>query len=391
MKPLPKPHILIYAPTPPPYAGPEVATNLLLEAVKGEKIKLTHVRSNVRQENGKKGVFDIEGIFSFIRVYRDFWRALLQTRPDKVYFLLSSGPVGLLRDIVIIFTAKLTGRAAIAHYRGGSFRSLYEEYHPLLRWLIRRALQRIDCLIVQAEVLKPLFAGLVAEEKLRVLYNGMKLNGYHPEPQRLQAKPFTILFMGHVAFSKGFYELVQAYLQLRPKHAVRLLFAGEQRFAGDRRKSISAFLSGPARDFFNRAADHIEQVITEFVSEAERHDAHYLGVIAGEAKVRAFNEADVFVLPSYTEGFSMSVLEAMAHGLPVVVTPVGALPEVVREGVNGVFAEVGNSRDLADKLESLICRRERARAMGEYNARYVAERFGIAQVAAEFEEILANA
>ncbi|MCG3154514.1 MAG: D-inositol-3-phosphate glycosyltransferase [bacterium] len=382
---------MIYAPTPPPYAGPEVATSLLLEAVKGEKIKLTHVRSNVRQENGKKGVFDIEGIFSFIRVYRDFWRALLQTRPDKVYFLLSSGPVGLLRDIIIIFTAKLTGRAAIAHYRGGSFRSLYEEYHPLLRWLIRRALKRIDCLIVQAEVLKPLFAGLVAEEKLRVLYNGMKLNGYHPEPQRLQAKPFTILFMGHVAFSKGFYELVQAYLQLRQKHVVRLLFAGEQRFAGDRRKSISAFLSGPARDFFSRAAGHIEQVITEFVSEAERHDAHYLGVIAGEAKVQAFNAADVFVLPSYTEGFSMSVLEAMAHGLPVVVTPVGALPEVVREGVNGVFAEVGNSRDLADKLESLICRRERARAMGEYNARYVAERFGIEQVAAEFEEILANA
>jgi len=391
VKQIPKPHILLYAPTPPPYAGPEVATSLLLEAVKGEKIKLTHVHSNVRLENGKKGVFDIEGVINFIRVYREFWRALLKTRPDKVYFLLSSGPVGLLRDIVIIYTIKLTGRIAIAHYRGSSFRSLYEQYPALLRWLVRCSLKRLDCLIVQAEILKPLFAGLVAEKKLRVLYNGIKLNGYHPEPQRLQAKPFTILFMGHVAFSKGFYELVQAYLQLRQRHAVRLLFAGEQRFAGDRRKAISAFLAGATRDFFNREADHIEQVITEFVNEAARHDAHYLGVVTGEAKARAFAEADVFVLPSYTEGFSMSVLEAMAHGLPVVVTPVGALPEVVREGVNGVFVEVGNSQDLASKLEGLIYERKRALTMGENNARYVAERFGIEQIAAEFENILAGA
>ncbi len=87
-------HILIYAPTPPPYAGPEVATSLLLDAVKGEKIKLTHVRSNVRQENGKKGVFDLEGIFSFIRVYRDFWRALLQMGLTKSIFPISMNKPG---------------------------------------------------------------------------------------------------------------------------------------------------------------------------------------------------------------------------------------------------------------------------------------------------------
>lgn len=382
-----KPHILIYAPTPPPYAGPEVATGLLLEAITGEHIRVTHVRSNIRAENGKKGVFDLEGIIGFLKVYVDFLRALWRTRPDKVYFLLSSGKVGLLRDTVIIFTAKLLGKRAIAHYRGGSFRSLYEQYGKHFCWLIRHALKRVDAVIVQAEILKNLFAELVPRQRLHVLYNGLPLNGYY-SPHLSAQKPFTLLFMGHVAFSKGFYELVLAYQQLRQRHPVRLLFAGEKRFAGDRRKAISAFLSGQARIFFDENSEHIERVISDFVERPEQHNAEYLGVISGEAKTRAFAEADVFVLPSYTEGFSMSVLEAMAHGLPVVVTPVGALPEVITEGVNGIFTQPGNSEDLAEKLDMLIRDRGKARAMGAQNAKYAAERFDLACVARQFEEIL---
>lgn len=379
--------VLIYAPTPPPYAGPEVATSLLLDAMPDAKIKLIHVRSNIRTENGKKGVFDFEGIFGFLKVYGDFLRALRRSRPDKVYFLLSSGKVGLLRDSVIIFTAKLMGKRAIAHYRGSSFRNLYEQYSKTFRWLIRRALRRTDAVIVQAEILKDLFDGLVPRQRIHVLYNGLPTNGYHAAHPPSQ-KPFTLLFMGHVAFSKGFYELILAYQQLRRHHQVRLLFAGEIEFAGDRRKAITAFLSGPARRFFDKNAELIERVITDFVEHAGQHDAEYLGVISGEAKTRAFAEADVFVLPSYTEGFSMSVLEAMAHGLPVVVTPVGALPEVITEGVNGIFTQPGNSQDLAEKLETLIRDRAKAQAMGARNAKYVAERFGIDRIAEEFEEIL---
>lgn len=379
--------ILIYAPTPPPYAGPEVATRLLLDAVTGKEIELIHVRSNIRTENGKKGVFDFEGIFGFLKVYVDFLRALWRSRPDKVYFLLSSGKVGLLRDSVIILTAKLMGKRAIAHYRGSSFRNLYDQYSSTFRWVIRRALHRTDAIIVQAEILKDLFEGLVPRQRIHVLYNGLTPNGHHAARPPSQ-KPFTMLFMGHVAFSKGFYELVLAYQQLRRHHQVRLLIAGEKYFAGDRRKSITAFLSGRARQFFDENAELIERVITDFVEHAGQYGAEYLGVISGEAKTRAFAEADAFVLPSYTEGFSMSVLEAMGHGLPVVVTPVGALPEVITEGVNGIFTQPGNSQDLAEKLEMLIRDRSKAQEMGARNARYVAERFGIDRIAQQFEEIL---
>lgn len=386
-----KPQVLFYAPTPPPFAGPEVASSLLLDAFKGNKVRLTHLRSNVREENWEKGIFDLKGTIRFCKVYRNFLYALLKEKPDKVYFLLSGSPVGFLRDALIVFTTKLSHKKAVAHYRGGNFHNFYKQHNALFRWFIRLTFKNIDCLIVQAEILKSIFEGLFPNEKMHVLYNGMKLNDNNPKFHHNGDNPFTILFIGHLAFSKGFYELIQAFLKLRRKHRVRLLFAGAYGFFGKKRESIRGALSDEKVKFFDAHALRIEQVISEFINCAGNYDAHYLGIINGRKKAKSFQEADVFVLPSYSEGFSVSILEAMANGLPVVVTPVGAAPEFLKEGVNGYFVQPGNSRDLEEKLEMLLLNREKARTIGENNRHYVAERFSIEQIAQQFENILEGA
>jgi len=385
-----KPKILFYAPTPPPFAGPEVATSILLDAFESNRVKLIHIRSNVRDENVKKGVFDLEGLASFLRVYKTFLWELLTSRPDKVYFLLSSSRVGLLRDAVIVATSKLAGKRTIAHYRGGNFHNFFRQRGPVFQWLIKQTLKNLDCLIVQAESLKDIFDGLVDQKSIRVLYNGLPstTNGYK---RTVTGKPFTILYIGHVAFSKGFYELILAYLRLRRRYPIRLLFAGELRFSGRGHKSVLGFLSGEARKFFVEHGEHIEHFIDEFTSGAEAYDANYLGQITGEAKVKAFEDANIFVLPSYTEGFSMSVLEAMAAGLPVIVTPVGAFPEIVREGENGLFVPPGDSEALEAAIEKLLRDPVLAACMGERNRHLVLEKFGIHRIVEQLEGILVEA
>ena len=69
-------------------------------------------------------------------------------------------------------------------------------------------------------------------------------------------------------------------------------------------------------------------------------------MLSGKDKHDAFCSADIFVLPSFTEGFSVAVLEAVAHGLPVITTRVGALPEVIAEKENGMFVSAGNQEEL---------------------------------------------
>jgi glycosyltransferase involved in cell wall biosynthesis len=68
----------------------------------------------------------------------------------------------------------------------------------------------------------------------------------------------------------------------------------------------------------------------------------------------AYAQADVFVLPTYFEGYGMAVAEAVAHGLPIISTRTGAIPELVDEH-SGWLVDVGDEDGLREALSALIC------------------------------------
>ena len=83
------------------------------------------------------------------------------------------------------------------------------------------------------------------------------------------------------------------------------------------------------------------------------------------AKDRAFRSADLFAMPSLSEGLPVALLEAMARGLPIVVSRVGGVPEVVTDGVDAVLVEPGDPAGLASCLGDLVEDPERRRELGE--------------------------
>ena len=97
--------------------------------------------------------------------------------------------------------------------------------------------------------------------------------------------------------------------------------------------------------------------------------------------------ADVFVLPSIQEGLSLSALEAMALGKPVVACRVGGTPEVVVDGETGLLVAPGHPRELAAALERLLADPEKARAMGEAGRRRAQEAFDLEQMVTKIERI----
>jgi glycosyltransferase involved in cell wall biosynthesis len=97
--------------------------------------------------------------------------------------------------------------------------------------------------------------------------------------------------------------------------------------------------------------------------------------------------ADVFVLPSIQEGLSLSALEAMALGKPVVACRVGGTPEVVVDGETGLLVAPGEPRELARALEQLLAHPDEARAMGEAGKRRVREAFDLEQMVSKIEQV----
>jgi glycosyltransferase involved in cell wall biosynthesis len=103
--------------------------------------------------------------------------------------------------------------------------------------------------------------------------------------------------------------------------------------------------------------------------------------IGRDAPIRFLGVGDLFVLPSLFEGLPISLLEAMAYGIPCVTTRINGIPEAVSDGVEGSLVTPGDSRALIDKIESLLSETETASLMAQNAIRKVAACFSSRQVA----------
>jgi glycosyltransferase involved in cell wall biosynthesis len=111
--------------------------------------------------------------------------------------------------------------------------------------------------------------------------------------------------------------------------------------------------------------------------------------IVGADKEALFAAATIFVLASHSESFGNAVLEAMQHGLPVVVTRAVGAAEAVREAGCGIVVD-GDAGELGRAIETLLDNPEVARSMGEAGRRHVRDHCGWAQVAVRMEAVYAS-
>ncbi len=357
---------------------------LLMRYWSSERVELVHVRTTVRRSNAEKGRWDVHGIRRGIGVWWRYCVALWRWRPHVVFVLLSSSWVGFVRDVLMIVTARLFGARVIAQYRGGNFQGFYRSQPRWRqRWIVW-GLRRVERVFVQSCGLRGQFTGIVAEQRLRVLPNGIALDEF-PQRERsvAEAPPYRLLFVGHLAFAKGFRELARAYQRLRQEVPVELWVLGTR--IADRRVARS-FLPPVWRQYYDAHARAIEAEIDAFLGAAEQHNVRLLGFVSAAEVRHWMGQVDLFVLPSYSEGFSMAVLEAMAAGLPVVVTPVGALAELVTDGVRGRLVPVGDAEALAVVLRECLQQPAWMRRVGEENRRWVAREFPIERTVRCLEE-----
>ncbi len=361
---------------------------LLLQHWRSQKIQLAHIRTTLRQSNAEKGRLDLHGVWAFVRIWLRYCRELRRWRPDVVLLLLSSSWIGFVRDAVLILTARFWGAVVVVQYRGGNFAGFFAAQSWWRRRFIRWILQRVAAVLVQSPRLRSQFAGIVEEQRLHVLPNGIDVQ-HIPQRRRVvaEAAPYRLLFVGHIAFSKGFRELGRAYLRLCREFPVELWVVGT-RIADPR--VVALFLPPEWRAYYVTHADTVEAEIESFLAEREQHNVRLLGIVSAPVVREWMAQADLFVLPSYSEGFPMAVLEAMACGLPVVVTPVGAVGELVQHGVHGRLVPVGDADALWGALRECLQQPDWMREAGEHNRREVAERFRIERVVAGLEQIVSE-
>lgn len=170
-------------------------------------------------------------------------------------------------------------------------------------------------------------ARLEHHDRLHVVHCGVHPNAYTPVTH--QGGGHRILFVGRLADLKGVTILLEALQRMKKERPdVELTIVGD----------------GPDRARFEKAAEDLD--VADRVS--------FVGSRSQADVAEHLAETDVFVLPSFAEGVPVTLMEAMASGVPVVATRVGGVAELVDDGTNGYLVEAGEAAPLADAVLSLL-------------------------------------
>jgi len=132
---------------------------------------------------------------------------------------------------------------------------------------------------------------------------------------------------------------------LRPVKGVKYLIEA-MKILIDKSKNSRLFIVGDGEE-----RKYLENLVKELVLEKY---VTFIGKVPNEKIPEYMTASDVFILPSLSEGFPVTVVEAMASGLPIIATDVRGLPEIIKDGENGFLVEPKNLEQIVDKVLLLL-------------------------------------
>jgi Glycosyltransferase len=284
---------------------------------------------------------NIKGLRGLFFTISSFFKLIGMVRRLKIdlihaHFLLPPGLIG-------VCVGSLMGKKTAVTAHGSDL--MIQAKNPLLRRLIKFTLKRADYVLVVNQTLQEKVLELgVNPDKIYITPNAVDVEKFNPQNKEIPTdlemssdkalhsdKP-VLLFVGNLVFQKGVKYLLDAK-KLMDTPAEMVL-------VGD----------GP-----------LKQELEMKVQNEEINDVVFMGARRDVEKIMP--SADVFVLPSVSEGSPITILEAMASGLPVVATAVGGITEVINEKV-GMVIEPANPQEMATALDKILKTRENLNKMG---------------------------
>ena len=293
-----------------------------------------------------------------LRAWLTFMGLLLRRRVALLHVHLNSD-ASFWRKAAFVAPARLAGVPYVLQVHCGHFVDFYRERlgargQRFLRGLLRDA-RRVLAL---SEGARRALSSIDPAVQIDVVPNPVAVPAWQAS---LTQSPPTVLFLGMVREAKGVFDLLRAWPAVREAVPdARLVLAGEGEM--ERARAI-------ARE------NGFEEALA------------MPGWIGGAEKEALLRDAWVFALPSHWEALPMSVLEAMAAGVPVVASRVGGIPDTVVEGETGLLVEPRDINRLSQALIAVLTDETRRLAMGAAGRARACEHFSAEVVVPRLEAV----
>jgi glycosyltransferase involved in cell wall biosynthesis len=257
---------------------------------------------------------------------------LIRHQPDIAHYPITSY-WNLEKSLVFLSLARILGAKTVGHLHGGAFDVFWAHLSSGRKRRALRLAQKLDVLVVLSLQWKEWVQNNLSlpEHKVMIVNNPIDR---HFESEALSFQPShekTVFFMGSLGQRKGVYDILGVAKMLKERlPTTTFLLAGPEDQTGDLRKIMS------------------------FMTREGLGNVKVLKPLYGKEKVDYFERNGVFLFPSYNENLPLVVIEAAASGKPIVVTPVGAVPEFFENEKSVLMVQPGRIDQMADAIVRVI-------------------------------------
>ncbi len=366
----------------PVMGGSERQALELSRALAGRGVRVTVL---TRQPGGQPAAEDLGGVAvrrlsvfgprlmdsALFMLKSFFWLLRHRAEYDAVHVHLASSPA-----VAAVLASRLTGRRTLVKLGGGRGVDEITLSMGTLQGRLKLAFfgwARPELLVMNREVYDWLAGDRrFSRLRLRLFRNGVDTGRYTPGlyQEKIKAKAALglensqlFLFVGRLSPEKRVKEFLEAWAEV----------LGESRAPGNARLLVVG--DGPERSALERAVNDLG-LGGSVRLEGRREDL-----------LPYYRAADVFILPSISEGLSNSMLEAMSCGLAVMASRVGGAREAVQPGVSGCLFDPLNRSEIKDCMRRFLADRSLAVRMGEAARRTAVERYSMARVIDELLQL----
>lgn len=328
--------VLLISPIPPPAGGIATWTKLYIESQEAQKHNINVINIALKGERAKKhSKYNfLEEIIRLIDIIKD---VKLKTKEnyDIAHINSSCSKFGMLREYLIIKILKKRNINIIIHFHCDI---PYMVKNKFQKYIIEKLLKNSNGNIVLNDGSKQYLNNINADALIYKVPNYIDENIYQRIPDFTNfRKVENIIFVGRVCKDKGC-DIIYNIAKEFPKINFKL----------------------------------IGNIDVDFIDKEKPNNVELEGEKELEYVIGKLQESDLFLFPSYTEGFPCAILEAMAIGLPIITTPVGAIQEML-EDKGAVYCNIGQEQGFIDAIKNLSKHEEKRINMSKWNRKKVKE------------------
>jgi glycosyltransferase involved in cell wall biosynthesis len=364
----PMKNVLMVGPVPPPYGGIAAVVQEIVNSELGRNYSFEIFDS----QKGAPSSFGILRRLPFnVKRLLNFNSLISRKKFDFAHLHFDCG--SFRGRALMILSLRLRGVKVLLHLHGTGWEVFYDEVSKTERLFARIGLKASDIIIVLYDLWVRKIREILPEAEVYVTSNFVQeVSSASPDTLRIYRDKFgfrdddiVVVFVGGLGWRKGCFDILEAVPKVIAQNPrVKFLLVGGDDYPGEFEK-----IRG--------------QVVTDGLSEW----IHLTGEASREDVTIYMQMSQIFLLPTYREGAPVAIIEAMRASLPIITTPVGGIPDMVQDGLNGLLIQPGNPEIIAQTALSLASDPDLRAKLGKAAREVFTKRYSSSRAIGELAEI----